>query len=163
MEKSKKLKKWRIIIISAIAIFAALTALTFIKIPFNKYRKSRDIFNSPITRIKLARYPESFGGWVEITDEDLIQEWVDYFNSIDLQHSIGLDASTACAVCSPRDGIGGDDITVYTENSTINLTFLGSGKMYFGNSLRWFNVSGGEYPFDEIYKTAEERHGLIKN
>ena len=164
MERSKRLKKiLKIIIISALVIFVIMTALSFIKIPFSKHWKSQDIFGSKITKIELARYPESFDGWVEFSDEDLIQKWVDYFNSIDLQHSIGLDASSACAACFPSDGMGGDEITVYAENSTIRLNFINSKKMYFGGGLRWYNVTGGEYPFDEVYGIAEERHGLVKN
>lgn len=164
MEKSKRLGKiLRITIISAAVIFIVLAGLSFIKMPFNKYWKSRSIFNSPITKIRLARYPEYFDGWVEITDEDLIQEWVDYFNSIELQHNIGLDMSAARAICFPSDGTGGDEITVYTENETLRLTFIDGKKMYFGNGPRWFGVSDGEYPFDETYKAAENRHGLIKN
>lgn len=159
MTKGKKLK---IIISIILGIIVIMIALTFIKIPFNRYWKTQDIFNSPITKIELASYPEYFSGWVEFSDEDLIQIWVDYFNSIDLQHSVGTDLATACAICAPMDGGVAYEITVYTENSKTHFTFDRSDRMYFPNSLRKFKVSGGEFPFFDTYKTAEERHGLVK-
>lgn len=159
MTKEKKLK---IIVRIILGIIVIMIALSFIKIPFNKYWKTQDIFNSPITKIELASYPEYFGGWVEFSDEDLIQTWVDYFNSINLQHTVGTDLAGACAICAPVDGGASYHITVYTENSETNFTFNRSDRMFFPDSLRMFKVSGGEFPFFDTYKIAEERHGLVK-
>lgn len=163
MNKSLKRKKvLKITIIVILSVLVVLTAVSFIKIPFNKYWKSKDIFNSPITKIVLTGYPDGFGDMVEFDDEDLIQKWVDYLNSISIQHTVGQDLSTACAVCVPMDGNFFEDVIIYTEDSVISLTFYGGGKLQFGNSLRRFKVSGGEYPYKEVFETAKERHELIR-
>lgn len=161
--RANRRKIFKAAFIVILSVIILLTALSFIKIPFKMYWKSQNIFNSPITKIKLASYPEYFGGWVEFSDDDLIQRWVDYFDEIDIQHNIGLDFSNTCAAVIPKDGVEHDCITLYTESSEITLLFNASQTMRFADSFRSFNITNGEYPFDEIYKTAEERHGLIKN
>lgn len=164
MKRTVNLKKaLKIALIVILAVVVLFIGLSFIKVPFAKHWKTNGITNSPITKIRLSGYPREFDGYVEFNDEDLIQKWTDYFNSIDIQHNIGLDFSTVGSLISPRDGVCFDSVTVYTEGSTLNLTFYDSGVMTLNNGLRKFAITGGEYPFEEIYETAKERHGLSKN
>lgn len=163
MERTQRLKKiLKIIAVSAAALLVLLTALSFIKIPFNKYWKTQKVLNSPITKISLLTYGynQRYGDRVEFSDSDLIQKWVDYFNSADIQHSVGLDAYVACFICG-KDGGFYNMVTVYSEDSEFTLIFYGTSELEFWNSLRHFNVSGAENPFDETFNEAEKRYGII--
>ncbi len=151
----KKKSGLKVVIIGIIAILGVLglcvyrlrnsenwQSLTVI----NGYEK---LLDSPINKIVLRKTVDS-AEWVEITDSDLIDIWIDFFHNLELKKENSV---------ANREMNGGHSvIEIWTDIATYSI-YLEENKFEIDGKIYAIRESDS-IPFSQTYDIAVERHGI---
>ena len=118
--------------------------------PIDFFPQYHGMLDTPITKMVLRQG----GYWVTVTDEDIIDWWEEGLQQLELQK-----VEVEWMYCFPILWSGdGNEVLVQTETGTYSIS-CGPERISLGVFSFAFN-DGDNFPFQETFDLAEERHGL---